>query len=302
MDLFGELLDPIINSPIVQAISLGLGVITFALAIALVFWIFRDARRRGSLSIMWGLFGAAALIAGVFIGFTQADWGFIAVGGASLILVLIVLIVYSFLRPADFAADAQERELSQRLLEAELETHACPSCGGGIEVDFLICPSCNVTLRRPCDYCARPIKTTWAVCPYCRANKGQAETRAAAKAPARKPSRKPAEKSDNSADLKSSAPVHDEVAEDDDVDFDTPKRASSPRSSSAGSRSSGASATRSSESGRSSRASSGGGRSSGSGASDRGRTSAAGSPSGSGRSRTSTGTSSSRSSSSTFKD
>lgn len=292
MDLFGELLDPIINSPIVQGISLGLGVVTFALAIALVFWIFRDARRRGSLPIMWGLFGLAALVAGVFIGFMQASWGFIAVGGASFILVLIVLIVYSFLRPADFAADAQERELSQRLLEAELETHACPSCGGGIEVDFLICPGCNVTLRRPCDYCARPIKTSWAVCPYCRANKGQAETRAT-QAPARQAGRKPAEKASSAPARRKPAASQDEDFDDlDDFDAPAPARSSSARrrTSEGSARPSGAS----SRGGGSSRGSSSEGTGSSS-AGDRARSSA----SGSGRLRTSTG---SRSSSSTFKD
>ena len=178
-NLFGELLDPIIESVAFQTISLGLGLITFVSAVALVFWLFRDARRRGSLSILWGLLGAIALIVGVIIGFGQPTWGFIAVGAASLGAVLVVMLAYTLLRPAEFAADAQERELSQRLLEAELENHACPSCGSGIEIDFLICPSCNVTLRRPCDYCARPIKTGWVTCPYCLARRGQGEARAA---------------------------------------------------------------------------------------------------------------------------
>ena len=178
MDLFGELLDPIIKSPAFQAASLALGVIMFASAVALVFWLFRDARRRGSLSFLWGLVGVAAIVVGVFVGFAQNAWGFISVGAASLVCVMVALVAYTLLRPAEFAADAAERDLSQRLLEAELETHACPSCGSGIEVDFLICPSCNVTLRRPCDYCTRPIKTTWTTCPYCLSHKNQNDTRA----------------------------------------------------------------------------------------------------------------------------
>ena len=227
--LFDELLDPIINSPAFQAASLGLGLITFISAVALVFWLFRDARRRGSLSILWGLLGAIALIGGVLVGFGQATWGFIAVGAASLGMVLIVLLAYTLLRPAEFAADAQERELSQRLLEAELETHACSSCGGGIEVDFLICPSCNVTLRRPCDYCARPIKTAWSTCPYCLARKGQGETRASAskQAPRKKPGSSPA------GNRRPAAAKHDDSGEI-DISFDKPsanRRAGGSRSS-----------------------------------------------------------------------
>jgi len=289
MDLFGELFTEILQGPVVQRALDVIGIVTFVLAIALVFWLFRDARRRGSLSILWGLVGTAALVVGVFIGFGVEGWGFASVGLASLVLVLVVLVVYTFLRPADFAADAQERELSQRLLEAELETHACPSCGGGIEVDFLICPNCNVTLRRPCDYCSRPIKTGWATCPYCRASKGQGETRAASAAGggAAKGKRAAAPRGDsNPTTRKRPAPARgaggssggSAASEDDiDLDFDAPKTGNVGRAqtksggrSSSGSRSSGT-------------------RSSGSAGS------------GAGRSRTSTG-SSSDASSSTFKD
>lgn len=183
MEIFGELLAPIIESPAFQRASDILGVVLFVAAVAMVFWLFRDARRRDSVPFLWGLLGAVALIIGAFIGFGQSAWGFTAVGGATLALVLVVLFAYTLLRPAEFAADANERELSQRLLEAELETNACPSCGGGIEVDYLICPNCNVTLRSPCDYCGRPIKPTWNICPYCRSAKGQSEPSVPASSP-----------------------------------------------------------------------------------------------------------------------
>ena len=226
-NLFGELLDPIIESVAFQTISLGLGLVTFVSAVALVFWLFRDARRRGSLSILWGLLGAIALIVGVIIGFGQPTWGFIAVGAASLGAVLVVMLAYTLLRPAEFAADAQERELSQRLLEAELENHACPSCGGGIEVDFLICPSCNVTLRRPCDYCARPIKTNWVTCPYCLARRGQGEARAAST------SQQTARRSSggSSANRRRSAPARSDDVDDTEMSFDKPSASRRPASS-----------------------------------------------------------------------
>ena len=226
--LFDELLDPIIASPAFQAASLAIGLIAFVSAVALVFWLFRDARRRGSLSILWGLLGAIALITGVIVGFGQATWGFIAVGAASLGMVLVVLLAYTLLRPAEFAADARERELSQCLLEAELENHACPSCGGGIEMDFLICPNCNVTLRRPCDYCARPIKTDWLTCPYCLARKGQGETRASKaskQAPRKKPSGASSASSDSPTGRRRPAPtLHDEDSGEIDISFDKPAK------------------------------------------------------------------------------
>jgi RNA polymerase subunit RPABC4/transcription elongation factor Spt4 len=166
----------------------------FLLSVALVFWLFRDARRRGSNGIVWALIGGFALLIGVFIGFSQSSLGFVTVGLGSLGMVLLALMVFTFIRPAEFAADAQERELSQRLLEAELETHACPSCGGGIETDFLICPACNITLRRPCEFCSRPVKVAWATCPYCRARKGQE-----ASAPPKKKSASPKKRTPSSS-------------------------------------------------------------------------------------------------------
>jgi len=193
-----DLLQPVIDSPAFKSASLGLGLLMFLLSIALVFWLFRDARRRGSSGIIWALVAGFALLVGIIIGFSKLDFGFVTVGLGSLGMVLLALLIYTFVRPADFVADAQERELSQRLLEAELEKNACPSCGAGIETDFLICPSCNITLRRPCEYCSRPIKTAWATCPYCRAGKGK---QAVAKKPvpkkrtstgtAKKPANKP---------------------------------------------------------------------------------------------------------------
>jgi len=216
MDLFSDLILEIVGEQTLHNLSLGLGIVAFVTAVALVFWLFRDARRRGTYTIIWGVLGTVAVVIGIFFGFNFNNWGFIAVGGASLVLVLIVLAAYTIMRPAEYSADAEERELSQRLLEAELDIHACPSCESGIEVDFLICPSCNVTLRRPCDYCSRPMKTAWSTCPYCLARKGQAETRAASAPVNLKGS------GGGSPARKRPAPSDDDFA-DDDIDFGRPK-------------------------------------------------------------------------------
>jgi len=281
MDLFGGLLEEIIGrpvQPIIDTLSNGFGIVTFVLAVGLVYWLFRDARRRGTFTTVWGVLGAAAIIIGVFFGFFISDSSsFIVVGAPSLLLVLIVIAAYSIMRPAEYSADAEERELSQRLLEAELDIHACPSCGSGVEVDFLICPSCNVTLRRPCDYCSRPIKTSWSTCPYCLARKGQAETRAAS-APVNL-------KGGGSSTRKRSVAVDDDF-DSGDIDFGSPKSSSSSGRSSA---------SRSSTSGRT-RSSAGSSRDSGRRSS--GRTSTGSSSSGG---RSSSG-SSAASATSTFKD
>jgi uncharacterized membrane protein YgcG len=252
-ELFTQILE---DNPFITTGIEAIGYLLFFFAIALVTWVYRDARRRCNtiMSSLWGVLAIAALVLGIIVGFANNAMGFIAVGGASLAAVLAVLMVYTFARPADFKVDAQERDLSQRLLEAELETHACPSCGAGIETDFQICPSCNVTLRRPCDCCGRPIKVGWATCPYCRARKGQEETRASSG------KKKSGGGSGSGGRSRSGSPSGSSTQKrsakrdsdgDQDQDYDTPKSGSSPKRSS----------------GSSSRSSSGGRRSSGSGSS-----------------------------------
>jgi RNA polymerase subunit RPABC4/transcription elongation factor Spt4 len=96
-------------------------------------------------------------------------YGFLPVGLIPFFLIISLVIIYMIVRPAEFTADSQERDLSLRLLDAELEIKACPKCGAGIEPDFLICPECVSQLRVKCEYCGRPIKANWNACPYCQA-------------------------------------------------------------------------------------------------------------------------------------
>ena len=170
-----ELLQPILASKAFQFASFVIGILTLLLAIALVFWLFRDARRRSAREFIWLALGGLTVLLGAIIGFGQTKFGFATVGLASLAPVLLVLLVYTFLRPPEYVVDVQEREMSLRLLEAELDASACPSCGSGIETDFLICPTCNITLRRPCEFCSRPIRPAWATCPYCKARQGSGD-------------------------------------------------------------------------------------------------------------------------------
>lgn len=143
-DLFGEVLGPILNNPLVELVRSLCVLFLVVFWAALVFWTWRDAQRRGAMPWFWALAG---------IMFPLAGWA-----------------IYMVVRPPEYADDARERELEIRAREVELlrEGQTCPSCQKPIEPDFLICPSCMKKLRKECIECKRALKLDWAVCPYCK--------------------------------------------------------------------------------------------------------------------------------------
>ncbi len=48
-----------------------------------------------------------------------------------------------------------------------MATLACPSCGGPIEEDFILCPRCGTQLKRSCPSCHKAVDVDWVACPYC---------------------------------------------------------------------------------------------------------------------------------------
>ena len=143
-DLFGEILDPILNSAAVKLVG-NLCLLFFVVfSVALIFWTWRDAERRGAMPWFWAL---------VVLLFNVFGW-----------------MIYMVVRPPEYAEDARERELEIRSREAELarEAATCPACFKPVEPDFLICPSCMQKLRKECISCNRALKLDWQVCPYCK--------------------------------------------------------------------------------------------------------------------------------------
>ena len=128
--------------------SVALYVFAFCLGIlwlALVFWTFKDARKRIDDPI---IIGVAVL--------------------TSLVLPFMGTLVYAILRPAEYLAEVRERELEMRAMEQELQSlRACPSCGEVVRPDFVACPSCRRQLRSACPSCERVLEPSWKLCPYC---------------------------------------------------------------------------------------------------------------------------------------
>jgi hypothetical protein len=139
-----ELLKPILENPAL-ILSRNLCVLFLGvLWLALIFWTYRDSRRRGSMALYW---------AAVVLFFNFFGW-----------------LIYLIVRPPEYADDVRERELEIAVKQAELERGdlLCPACAKPIDRDFLICPSCNKKLKKQCPKCEKPLKMEWNVCPYCR--------------------------------------------------------------------------------------------------------------------------------------
>lgn len=140
----GDILAPVLTNPAFLLVR-NLCVLWFAvLHLALVFWTWRDANRRGAMGWFWGL---AALV------FPVAGW-----------------MVYLVVRPPEYLDDARERDLEIRAKEVALarDYESCPACYKPVEKEFLICPYCMKKLRKSCIECGKALRLNWGVCPYCK--------------------------------------------------------------------------------------------------------------------------------------
>ena len=115
--------------------------------LALVFWTYKDAKRRIDDPVLVGVSIVTALV-------------FPFVGA----------LVYTILRPPEYLDDVRERELEIRAMERRLgEEGMCPGCGGDVEPDFIARPHCARRLKLTCQRCRSPLKPEWRLCPFCEA-------------------------------------------------------------------------------------------------------------------------------------
>ncbi len=119
-----------------------------AMWLALVFWTYKDAKRRITDPLMIGVAVATSLL-------------FPYVG----------TLFYVILRPPEYLEDVLERDLEIRAREQELVGGAnrCPACRTAVRDDFLVCPKCRRELKISCSSCAKPLDPSWRACPYCAA-------------------------------------------------------------------------------------------------------------------------------------
>lgn len=113
---------------------------------SLVYWTYRDARRRGGMAFYWATVVLLFFVFGLFI--------------------------YLIVRPPEYEEDARERELEIKAKEALVNQSdlVCPACMKPIDKDFLICPYCLKKLKKSCPSCEHALKLNWTICPYCQSS------------------------------------------------------------------------------------------------------------------------------------
>ena len=138
-----QVVNDFLESPI---LTLGLRLVTLFFVIlwlALVYWTFADAGRRGAMRWYWGI--------------------------VALIFPFIGTLIYLIVRPPEYLLDSRERELELAVLERELRQRVelCPNCRSIVERDYLLCPECGWDLKKSCENCQKPLHLNWDTCPYC---------------------------------------------------------------------------------------------------------------------------------------
>jgi RNA polymerase subunit RPABC4/transcription elongation factor Spt4 len=138
-----RVVDDLLSSPY---LTIGFRLVLFffvVLWLALAYWTFADAGRRGTVRFFWGI--------------------------VALLFPFVGPLIYVIVRPPEYALDSRERELELAVLERELRQRVslCPSCRSVAEKDYLLCPECGFDLKISCKRCGKLLDLNWRTCPYC---------------------------------------------------------------------------------------------------------------------------------------
>lgn len=116
-----------------------------ALWLSLIFWAFRDIRKRTRDPFMRIL--AVIVVA---------------------LLFLPGILIYLILRPPRTLEEEYQQSLEEEaLLQTIEDASICPGCNRRIESSWLACPNCHTLLKKQCKTCGKVINLPWNLCPYC---------------------------------------------------------------------------------------------------------------------------------------
>lgn len=116
-----------------------------ALWLSLIFWAFRDIRKRTSDKLMHIL--AVSVVT---------------------ILFLPGILVYLILRPQLTLEEEYQHTLEEEALLHTIEAvQHCPGCSRRVDEKWSVCPDCHTRLKKTCHHCSRLMDLQWNICPYC---------------------------------------------------------------------------------------------------------------------------------------
>ena len=137
--------DKLISDSLLNAILLvaQLAIVYVAILwLCVVYWAYRDARRR------------------------TPDIG-LAIGAAALVLFFLLpgYWVYLLVRPRLTMNEVSEERARQVLLAEYMRR--CPSCASSVSSEYVVCPRCRTRLKATCASCQKPVEPAWIACAYC---------------------------------------------------------------------------------------------------------------------------------------
>ena len=140
-------LDPTFLSGFTLVLTGFAGAFLAALWVALVIWTYRDIRSRARDRLIHIL--ATILVA---------------------ILNLPGILVYLVLRPPRTLEGEYQQTLEEEaMLQAIEEETVCPGCERRIKDVWIVCPTCQTKLHKPCHKCGKLMELAWNICPFCGA-------------------------------------------------------------------------------------------------------------------------------------
>ncbi len=137
--------DQILSDTLINVLLVSAQVVVVYLAIfwlCVVYWAYRDARRRSPDPV-------------------------VAIAAAALVLFFLIpgYWLYLVMRPRLTMAEQSEERARQFLLAEFMRQ--CPRCSGTVTSDYVVCPRCRNRLKQTCASCQKPVEPAWIACAYC---------------------------------------------------------------------------------------------------------------------------------------
>ncbi|HAY85043.1 MAG TPA: zinc ribbon domain-containing protein [Chloroflexi bacterium] len=139
------MIDPTIVSNAVLGLTAWGGAFIITFWLSLIFWAYRDIRKRTGDRLMQML--AVIIVT---------------------ILFLPGVLVYLILRPQQTLEEEYQKSLEEEALLNAIESTAhCPGCSRRVDSKWMVCPDCHTRLMKTCHHCSKLMELQWNICPHC---------------------------------------------------------------------------------------------------------------------------------------